>query len=109
MMGIKRHKYPLIQSTILMILLSFSQLAFQTAQAEVISIPLERSIPTQPITKLEVIAMIKTILSGRVLAVKKQSTYTNPDCHHVKFLEDRGEFQMIKVGCYVENIVQAQE
>ena len=68
--------------------------------------PIQRVVPTQPITKLEVIGMVKSILNGRVLSVKKQSTYTNPDCHHVKFLEDKGEFQMIQIGCFIENIVQ---
>jgi len=36
---------------------------------------------------------------------KKKSTYTNPDCHHVKFLEDKGEFHMIQIGCFVDNMV----
>ena len=80
-----------------------------SVQAEVISIPIKRTIATQPITQLEVIAIVKTILSGRVLSIKKQSSYTNPDCYHVKFLEDQGEFQMIKLGCYVQAIVQTQK
>ena len=105
-MGIKLHKHPRLQAFLLLIILSSSQLTFQTAQAEIISMPIQRVVPTQPITELEIIAMIKSILSGRVLAVKKQSTYANPDCHHVKFLEDRGEFQMIEIGCFVENVVQ---
>ena len=105
-MGIKLHKHPRLQAFLLLIILSLSQVTIQTAQAEVISMPIQRVVPTQPITKLEIIALIKSFLSGRVLAVKKQSTYSNPDCHHVKFLEDHGEFQMIRVGCFVENIVQ---
>jgi hypothetical protein len=85
---------------------SDSHAVFQKAHAEIIFMPIQRVIPTQPITKLEVIGMIKSILNGRVLSVKKQSTYNNPDCHLVKFLEDRGEFQMIQVGCFIENFVQ---
>ena len=80
-----------------------------SVKAEVISIPIKRTIATQPITQLEVVAIVKTILNGRVLSIKKQSSYTNPDCHHVKFLEDQGEFQMIKLGCYVEAIAQTQK
>ena len=92
-----------------MIILSLSSVATQTVQAEVISIPIARSVATQPITTLEIVAMVKTILNGRVLSIKKQSSYTNPDCHHVKFLEDQGEFQMIKVGCFVDSIVQIRK
>ena len=105
-MGIKLRKHPRLQAFLLLLILSISQVTFQTAQAEVISMPIQRAIPTQPITKLEVIAMVKSILSGRVLAVKKISTYSNPDCHQVKFLEDQGEFQIIDIGCFVDNIVQ---
>ena len=92
-----------------MIIISLSSVATHTVQAEVISIPISRSVATQPITRLEIIAMVKTILNGRVLSIKKQSSYTNPDCHHVKFLEDQGEFQMIKVGCFVDSIVQIRK
>lgn len=102
-MGIMLRSHPRLQAILLLIILSTSQIIFQKAQAEVIIMPIQRAVPTQPITTLEIVAMIKTILSGRVLAVKKQSSYTNPDCHHVKFLEDKGEFQMIKIGCFVDN------
>ncbi len=105
-MRIKLRMHPLLQSLFLIIILSVSSVVSQTAEAEIISIPIQRSVATQPITRLEVIAIVKTILNGRVLSIKKQSSYTNPDCHHVKFLEDQGEFQMIKLGCYVEHIVQ---
>jgi len=101
--------HPLLKSLFFMIILSLSSVTTQTVQAEVISIPIARSVATQPITTLEIIAMVKTILNGRVLSIKKQSSYTNPDCHHVKFLEDQGEFQMIKVGCFVESIVQIRK
>ena len=104
-MGIKLRKHPRLQAFLLLLILSTSQITFQKAQAEVIFMPIERVIPTQPITQLEIIGMVKSILNGRVLSVKKQSTYTNPDCHHIKFLEDQGEFHMIEVGCFVENIV----
>ena len=99
-------KHPRIQALLLTLIIGVSHINFQLAQAEVISMPIQRAVPTQPITTLEIVAMIKTILNGRVLAVKKRSTYSNPDCHHVKFLEDKGEFQMISVGCFVDNIVQ---
>ena len=105
-MRITLRKHPRLHTFLLLILLSSSHVVFQQAHAEVILMPIQRTVPTQPITKLEVIGMIKSILNGRVLSVKKQSTYTNPDCHHVKFLEDQGEFQMIQVGCFMDNIVQ---
>lgn len=105
-MRIKLRKHPRLQAFLMLLILSTSHITFQNAHAEVIFMPIQRVIPTQPITKLEVIGMVKSILNGRVLSVKKQSTYTNPDCHHIKFLEDQGEFHMIQVGCFIENIVQ---
>ncbi len=108
-MRIKLRKHPLLKSLFFILLMGIGSLTAVTVHAEVISIPIKRTIATQPITQLEVIAMVKTILNGRVLSIKKQSSYTNPDCHHVKFLEDKGEFQMIKLGCYVEAIVQTQK
>lgn len=86
----------------------FSALLPQTTSAEVLNIPLQRVIATQPITSLEVIAIVKSLLNGRVLSIKKQSSYSNPDCHTVKFLEDKGEFQVIKIGCYIDNIAQSK-
>lgn len=108
-MRIKLRKHPLIKSLLFIFIMGISSLASISAHAEVISIPIKRTIATQPITQLEVVAIIKTILNGRVLSIKKQSSYTNPDCYHVKFLEDQGEFQMIKLGCYVEKIAQTQK
>jgi hypothetical protein len=86
----------------------FSLLVPQIANAEIITIPLQRVIATQPITSLEVIAIVKSLLNGRVLSIKKQSSYSNPDCHTVKFLEDEGEFQVIKVGCFTDKIAQTK-
>ncbi len=88
--------------------LLLSSFAPQNAHAEVLNIPLQRVVATQPITSLEVIAIVKSLLNGRVLSIKKQSSYTNPDCHTVKFLEDKGEFQVIKVGCFSDNIAQTK-
>lgn len=105
-MRIMLRRHPRIRAFLLTLIIGVSHINFQSLHAEVITMPIHRAIPTQPITTLEVVALIKTILSGRVLAVKKSSTYSNPDCHHVKFLEDKGEFQMINVGCFVDNIVQ---
>ncbi len=76
------------------------------ASAEVLNIPVKRAVPTQPVTTLEIVAIVKSLLSGRVLSIKKQASYSNPDCHHVKLLEDKGEFQLIKLGCYIDNIAQ---
>jgi len=104
-MRVKLKKNPLFALT-LMLILSIFQTAFLSAQAEVILMPIHRTIPSQPITKLEVVGMVKSILSGRVLSVKKQSTNENPDCHHIKFLEDKGEFHIIEVGCFINNIVR---
>ncbi len=80
-----------------------------TTFAEVINIPIHRTIATQPITELEIIAIVKSMLNGRVLSIKKQSSYTNPDCHQVKLLEDQGEFQIIKLGCYAGTVMQAKQ
>jgi len=107
-MRIKLRKHPRLEAFLLLIILSFSHITFQKAHAEVILMPIQRVVPTQPITQLEIIGMVKSILNGRVLSVKKQSSYTNPDCHHIKFLEDQGEFHMIQVGCFIDNIVQNQ-
>ena len=107
-MRIKLRKHPRLSAFILLLIFNLGQTTFQTAQAEVILMPIKRVVPTQPITQLEVIGMVKSILNGRVLSLKKQSTYTNPDCHHIKFLEDKGEFHMIQVGCFIDNIVQNQ-
>jgi hypothetical protein len=85
-----------------------SILVSHIANAEVINIPLQRVVATQPITRLEVIAIVKSLLNGRVLSIKKQSSYSNPDCHTVKLLEDKGEFQVIKVGCFIDKIAQTK-
>ena len=74
--------------------------------AEIINIPIQRTIATQPVTSLEIIAIVKSLLSGRILSIKKASSYTNPDCHFVKLLEDKGEFQIIRLGCYTDTVVQ---
>ena len=106
-MRVRLHNHPLLQSLLLSAVFCMSVFTPQTLKAEVLSIPLERSIATQPITTLEIVAIVKSLLSGRVLSVKKQSSYTNPDCHYVKFLEDKGEFQMIKIACFSDKIVQS--
>lgn len=80
----------------------------QNTSAEVINIPIQRSVATQPVTSLEIIAIVKSLLNGRVLSIKKLSSYSNPDCHQVKLLEDEGEFQIIKLGCYTDSIVQTE-
>ena len=105
-MGKKRtmlRKHPRLLVFLLLFTLNVSQ---TTVQAEVIFLPMQRAIPTQPITQLEIIGMVKSTLNGRVLSITKKSTYTNPDCHYIKFLEDDGEFHMIQVGCFTDNIVQ---
>ncbi|MEE9327906.1 MAG: hypothetical protein V3U71_11505 [Cocleimonas sp.] len=101
--------HPLIKTIILTFFLAVSNFATHSLSAEDIIIPVQRSVATQPITTLEIMAIVKSLLSGRVLYVKKKSTYSNPDCHYVKFLEDQGEFQIIKLGCYEKNIVQNQQ
>ena len=95
-------------SSILATVFCFSFFVPQIANAEIINIPLQRVVATQPITSLEIIAIVKSLLNGRVLSIKKQSSYSNPDCHTVKFLEDKGEFQVIKVGCFMDTIAQTK-
>ncbi len=97
--------HPRLNAFLLTTILSACLCFIQTARAEVLIMPIQRAIPTQPVTKLEIVALIKSVLNGRVLSLKKKSTYTNPDCHHVKFLEDKGEFHMIQIGCFVDNMV----
>ena len=108
-MRVRLHNHPLLQSLLLSAVLCMSALATQPINAEVLNIPLTRDIATQPITTLEIVAIVKSLLSGRVLSVKKQSSYTNPDCHYVKFLEDKGEFQMIKVACFVNKFALSDQ
>lgn len=79
----------------------------QTAQAEVLNIPIKRSVATQPISTLEVVSAVKNLFNGRVLSLRKKSTYTNPDCYHVKFLEDRGEFKLITIGCGMQKMAKS--
>jgi len=107
-MRVSFNSHPLLQSLFLSAVVCLSILVQQPATAGELNIPLERIIATQPITTLEVMAIVKSLLSGRVLAIKKSSTYSNPDCHLVKFLEDKGEFQMIKVGCFTDKVAQSK-
>ncbi len=98
-----------LKTLLLSCLLSIGLLFSSLASAEVIHIPVKRTISTQPITSLEIIAIVKTLLNGRVLSIKKQASYSNPDCHYVKLLEDKGEFQMIKLACFIDNIAQTDK
>lgn len=108
-MSAKLHLHSLfIKRYILSFIVATCLFATSYATAEVINIPLHRSIATQPITSLEVIAIVKSLLNGRVLSIKKLSSYNNPDCHQVKLLEDKGEFQIIRLGCYTNSIAQAK-
>ena len=100
-------KHPL-KSIIALCILSVCLSASQLSLAGGLNIPIKRAIATQPITPLEIIAIVKSYLRGRVLSIKKQPDYKNPDCHHVKLLEDKGEFQIIKLGCHNENIEKEQ-
>jgi len=85
--------------TLLLATIVTSSLLMPTVIAKTIYIPIHRSVKNQPITKLEVVAIVKSKHKGRILSVKKRSSYTNPDCFHVKLLEDKGEFQLLKLGC----------
>lgn len=105
-MGLKVNSFYWLK-TLSLLLLICAVLLVPRVQAEVITMPIKRAIATQPITELEIIAMINSIFDGDVLAVKKQATHLTPDCHFVKFLEARGEFQMIEVGCYAANTLRS--
>jgi hypothetical protein len=108
-MRVRLQKHPLstITKMVLSIIIGAGLVLSQTISAEVINIPIQRTIATQPVTTLEIISIVKSLLSGRVLSIKKLSSYTNPDCHQVKLLEDKGEFQIIRLGCHIDTIVQA--
>jgi len=69
------------------------------AFAGVVHLKLKRSDASTPITKLEVVALVKSKMKGRILSVKKQRSYKFPDCYHVKLLQFDGEYQLIKVAC----------
>ena len=99
----------IIKALALSLTLIVSIFSTQLATAEVINIPVQRTVATQPITALEIIAIVKTLLNGRVLSIIKKSSYSNPDCHHVKVLEDKGEFQLLRLGCYTETVVQINQ
>lgn len=94
-------KYPILyKKTLLLTAVASCTLFFaHTLYAGVINMPLKRSNANQPITKLEVVALVKSKLKGRILSVKTHRSYANPDCFYVKLLEDSGEYQLIKVGC----------
>jgi len=96
------------QKILIIIFSSILSITFsQTASAEEIELPLERIVATESVTKLEVISTVKTLLTNsRILSIKKKSSYTNPDCHHVKALDGSGELQSIKLGCFVEKLAQ---
>ena len=98
--------YPRRIINVVILMIAMNSMA-QVAHGEVLSIPISRTIATQPISALEIISTIKTELNGRILSLKKKSTYTNPDCHHVKFLEDKGEFQLITIGCGMQKIAKS--
>ena len=106
MQAIKIKKYTITLLKILT-LTTASFLYSANVFAEDIELPLKRIIATQPVTRLEVISMVKNLLGqSRVLSIKKQSSYSNPDCHHVKALSESGELQNIKLGCYIETLAQ---
>ena len=107
-MRVRFHNHTLLQSLFLSIMVCFSILAQQSVSAGVLNIPVKRAIATQPITTLEIMAIMKELFNGRVLFIKKFSSYSNPDCHYVKILEDKGEFQMIKIGCFTHKIAQSK-
>lgn len=95
-------KYPIFRKESLLIatvILLCNIIVVNTALAGVIYLPIRRTNAKQPITKLEVVALVKSKIKGRILSVKKRSKYKYPDCFHVKMLEHNGEYQLIKVGC----------
>lgn len=105
-MGRFLRNHPRIKLSVASLVLAMSCMS-QMAHAEVLNIPIKRSVSTQPISTLEIISTLKNILNGRVLSLKKKSTYANPDCHYVKFLEDKGEFQLITIGCGMNTMAKS--
>lgn len=105
-MGRFLQNYPRFIINVVILMIAMNSMT-QITHAEVLNIPITRVISTQPISALEIISTLKTIFNGRVLSLKKKSTYTNPDCHHVKFLEDRGEFQLITIGCGLQKMAKS--
>jgi len=94
------YKIPILNKKFLLIAIAASSLLLTNVTfAGVIYLKAKRSDANHPITKLEVVALVKSKLKGRILSVKKQRTYKYPDCYHVKLLQNDGEFQLIKVAC----------
>ena len=93
-----------IRQWLMLSLLFLSFFISSVATAKVTNIPIKRSIATQPITALEVIAVVKSFFTGRILSINEKRTYESPDCHQVKLLEEKGEFQVIKVGFSKKNV-----
>lgn len=110
-MRIRMRKHPLsiIKKAVLSLILCTSFFLSPLATAEVMNIPLQRTVATQPVTTLEVVAIVKSLLNGRVLSITKQSSYSNPDCHQVKLLEDKGEFHIIWLGCHIDALAQTEQ
>jgi len=98
------HQLKMLKSVIM--ILAFAGL-FLPAHADVLNIPMKRTVATQSINTLEVVSVIKTLFNGRILSIRKKATYTNPDCHLVKFLEDKGELKFITVGCGMHTIAKS--
>ncbi|CAA6823544.1 MAG: Unknown protein [uncultured Thiotrichaceae bacterium] len=56
-------------------------------------------IPGKKASKLAIIAAVKEKYKGRILTVRKRPAYYGKNCHHVKMIDTKGEFLLIKVTC----------
>lgn len=56
-------------------------------------------IPGKTASKLAIIAAVKEKYKGRILKVRKRPSYYGKNCHHVKMIDSKGEFLLIKVAC----------
>lgn len=56
-------------------------------------------LPGKPASRLAIIAAVKEKYKGRILSVRKQKNNPSKNCHHVKMIDERGEFLTIQVAC----------
>jgi len=94
------NKHPIIKNSSLLTMVAIACFFISNvAFAGVVHLKIKRSDTNKPITKLEVVALVKSKMKGRILSVKKQRSYKYPDCYHVKLLQFDGEYQLVKVAC----------
>ena len=86
-------------SMVLSITIPTTATAIPTKGKDPHSIRIHKINPNKPASKFEVITAVKKNFSGRILSVRKRYKAYGNDCHHVKFIDKKGELFLIRVGC----------